>query len=84
VRVRSPLMGSWGREASFDQRPKRRRRAGRAAGQERQEVKQGLQSRKPRMTVSLNPRWDPSTKQPRKNTCFSATILGLTHRRALL
>ncbi|KAI9547578.1 hypothetical protein NQZ68_014844 [Dissostichus eleginoides] len=46
VRVRSPLMGSCGREASFDQRlkKKKRRRGRRAAGRpEERKVKQGDQ-----------------------------------------
>lgn len=59
-------MGCCGREASFDQRPKKkkRRREGRQGKRGEQQAEErrgeaGLQNGGPGMMVSLSPWWDP-------------------------
>lgn len=77
-------MGSCGREASFDQGPKkRRRREGRAAGRpEEGRGEAGPQSGGPGMTVSLSQWWDPLPAK-KKHLLLCSTI-GQTHWNILL
>ncbi len=72
-------MGNCGREASFDQRPKKRRR--RRGGESRAAVRPeerrgeaGLRNGGPGITVSLRPWWDPpTTKKKHLLLCYHHT-----------